>query len=179
LSIDAALEAVVCSGTTAAETTRAGKVQLFLDIVHSCACSDQFDPCLRLSFGFDLDVKVARRREEAEAVLIGLFGILLPSNGCEFGEVDLVAEFGFIAVFVDGEEVWSQNDVYWFPVLQRGAFMLARSFPRETYIWRLSLKEQCPAHLCLARPLEHFASFDDAIKLEATILRDRREGFQR
>jgi hypothetical protein len=80
---------------------------------------------LSLNIGLDLDVKVAGGCEETKTVLIRLFRILLSSDSCEFGEVDLMAEFGFIVVFIDGEEVRSKDDVDWFPILQREHDVLA------------------------------------------------------
>lgn len=41
--------------------------------------------------------------------------IFLARNGCEFAEVDLMAQLGFVLVAVDGEDVGSEDDEDGFP----------------------------------------------------------------
>jgi hypothetical protein len=72
---------------------------------------------LSLYIGGDLNVEIPRRGKQTETMFVRFFGILLAGDGSEFGEVDLMAEFRFVAIFVDGEEVRSQDDVDRLPCL--------------------------------------------------------------
>ena len=82
--------------------------------------ADQFDPLLGVFFGGGGEVVVSGGGEEAEDVVHFAFWVFLTRDCGQFGEVDLVPELGFFFVFVDGEEVWAEDEVDWFPGLGAG-----------------------------------------------------------
>ena len=85
--------------------------------------------------------------ENAEDVL-GV-GFADARNGCDVGEWYRGAETGLVWIFVDGEQIGSENEEAWFPASLPGAF-------------------------ALYAPLD-FPALDHPIKTEAAILVYRRE----
>ena len=90
---------------------RAGEKHLALFLVEASLAPDQLDPFLGVAVGLAGEVEVARRREEAEDVGGFALGVALAGGGGELAEVDLVAEFGLVSVFVDGEEIGAEDEV--------------------------------------------------------------------
>lgn len=96
-------------------TARTGKYHLFFILINASLASDELNPVLSVLVRGSLQVVVPRRGEEGKDMLGLCFGILLSSNGSQIGESDLVTEFCFGLVTIDGEEIGPQDNVYRFP----------------------------------------------------------------
>jgi len=95
--------------------SRTGKHEFLLDLIYARGISYLLHPFLRLAIRRGFEVIISRRREEGEDMLGFTSRVLLSRNGCEFAEVDLMAQLGFVLVAVDGEDVGSEDDEDGFP----------------------------------------------------------------
>lgn len=91
-------------------------------------------------------------------------GVALARNSCEVGEVYLALQFCTIAISVEGEYVWAQDEIKRFPLLP------------TVSCWLVELVKI--GYLCLARPLVYLARLEKAIEFEASILVDGREAVE-
>ena len=90
--------------------SRTGKHEFLLNLIYARSISYLLHPFLRLAIRRGFQVIISRRREEGEDMLSFASRVLLACNGCEFAEVNLMAQLGFVLVAVDGEDVGSEDD---------------------------------------------------------------------
>jgi hypothetical protein len=120
-------------------------------------------------------VVVALGAEEGEDVFGFAFGVALAGDCCEVCEGDLMAKLCTVGVFVNGKEVWPQDDVYCLPGLEVvvSACIHSQFIQRHSRIGKWGL-----AHFGLSRSLQHGPGLEYAIEFKTALLIYRRKGIQ-